>query len=60
MKLLGISPKYALGGAGFAAGRTVTAIEPVNKEATLYCHFGDIVKLPRHTSEVRHFLGISV
>ena len=48
MKIFGIIPKYALVGAGLAAGRTVTAVEPGNTEVTLYCNFGVIVKLHRN------------
>ena len=47
MKLFGVTPKYALGRAGLAAGRTVTAVEPGNTEVTLYRNFGVIVKLHR-------------
>jgi hypothetical protein len=47
MKLFGIPPKYALCGAGLAAGRTLTAFEPGNTEFALYRNFGLIVKLHR-------------
>jgi hypothetical protein len=47
MKLFGITPKYAPGRAGLAAGRIVTAVDPGSTEVTLYCNFGIIVKLHR-------------
>jgi hypothetical protein len=38
MKLFGITPKYALGRAGFTAGRNVFVVEPVNTKIAFY-HF---------------------
>jgi hypothetical protein len=47
MKLFAITPKYALGRAGFAAGRNLTVVEPGNTKIALYCQFCVIIKLHR-------------